>query len=99
MSALIIMPDGQKLPVAPLNGRDFSLEEAQAIVGGYVQMILLMEGRIMLVNEEAKIMPAVKAGGNDPNPTATMLAHHMGAIAADDYIAGVALVCEAGQFR
>lgn len=95
MSAIIIKPDGTKTETKPANGSDFSLKEAQTIVGGLVQLIVLTEGRIMLCNEEGKFNFADCA----ENPTATMLAHHVRAIAADDWIAGTVLVCDQRQFR
>ena len=33
----IIKTDGTRQPVQPANGSDFTLEEMQAIVGGYIE--------------------------------------------------------------
>ena len=34
----IIKTDGTRQPVQPANGSDFTLEEMQAIVGGYIEL-------------------------------------------------------------
>lgn len=86
MYAQLIDTNGGKREVKPANGRDFTPAEAQALVGGYVQLVVLNDGKIMLIDEEAKLKP------HEINPTATYLAHHVWAIAVSDYIAGNALV-------
>jgi hypothetical protein len=40
------------VPVVPANGTDFTLEEAQAHVGGYVELINLGDEHILLVDED-----------------------------------------------
>lgn len=92
MTAQLIDTNGAKVPMVPANGATFTLKEAQAAVGGYVQLIVLNDGKIMLCNEEAKLGP------HDQNPTATYLAHHVRAIAESDYIAGNVLVCDREMF-
>lgn len=94
MSAVLMMPDGDKREVEPADRHGFTLAEVQAFVGGFVQLVRLTEGRLMLINEEAKFMP-----GMQPNPAATRLAHHVGAIRNTDWICGPALICDASQFR
>ena len=37
----IIKTDGTRQPVQPANGSDFTLEEMQAIVGGYIELVEL----------------------------------------------------------
>lgn len=37
--ATIIYPDGREEKVSPANGNDFSLEEVQKIVGGYIEVV------------------------------------------------------------
>ncbi len=56
--AKIIRANGQVLGVKPANGRSFSLDEMQTIVGGYVEVIYpeSRTGAIMVVNEEGKLI-------------------------------------------
>lgn len=53
--AQIIKTDGTRIEVSPKNGKDFSLEELQEIVGGYIE-IVECEKNIMVINEEGKLM-------------------------------------------
>ena len=53
--AKIFFTDGSEKEVSPKNGSDFSLEEMQGIVGGYIQMLYLDNGELMVVNEEGKL--------------------------------------------
>ena len=48
----IIKTDGTRQPVQPANGSDFTLEEMQAIVGGYIELVELDGNTTMVVNEE-----------------------------------------------
>lgn len=41
--------------IKPRNGKKFRLEEAQKLVGGWVEMVHLYNGKILLVNEEGRI--------------------------------------------
>lgn len=50
--AILIRPSGSELPTTPANGKAFTLEEAQGIVGGYVARVYLRDGRIMLCDED-----------------------------------------------
>ncbi len=53
--AIIIHPDGTEENVSPSNGNDFSLEEAQKIVGGLIEAVALLDGNILVCNEEDKL--------------------------------------------
>ena len=53
----IIKTDGTRQPVQPANGSDFTLEEMQAIVGGYIELVELDGSTTMVVNEEGKLIP------------------------------------------
>lgn len=44
--------DGNVHEIKPANGRGYSLREAQAMVGGLVEVVHLRRGWILLVNEE-----------------------------------------------
>lgn len=79
--------------VEPKNGKFFRLEELQAIVGGYIEVINLRDDKVMIINEEGKLMHLPY------NHQATILAHSNRAIFPDDVIVGNALVCEADMVR
>ncbi len=86
--AEIIYANGRMEQVAPANGSDFSLEEMQRIVGGYIEVLNLNDGRLMVVNEEGKLE------GLDLNITATYLyGRH------SDCVVGNVLVCDSKQIK
>lgn len=92
-SAKIYTDYGFQKTVVPKNGETFSLEEVQAIVGGYVEVVRLDDKTIMCVNEDGKFMQSCFL-----NREATELAHSYKAIKVDDYICGCALVCPTPMF-
>lgn len=53
--AKIIKVNGAIIDVEPKNGKDFSLKELQSIVGGYIDIIHLKSGNILVVNDEGAI--------------------------------------------
>lgn len=55
METLWITTDGKVSPVIPENGTDFTLDELQGFVGGYIEIVWLNDGRCMIVNEEGKL--------------------------------------------
>ena len=67
--------------VKPKNGTDFTLEELQEFVGGYIEIITLGGGKIMVVNEEGWLL-------NLPPNWAATTRYGLGSV-----IAGNALVC------
>lgn len=89
--AQILKVSGQSENVEPANGTGFTLTEAQTIVGGYVELIHLFDGRIMLINEEGKL------AGLPLNVEATRL--FLVERAGYDVIVGDALVCANEQFQ
>lgn len=90
--AILINTDGRMQGVRPANGGDFSLEELQGFVEGFIEIVELTPNVIMVVNEEGK-------GVLEPNPTATVLAKARGAIFPHDYIAGNALMCPSNMVK
>lgn len=50
--AFLIKVDGTVHLKEPLDGKKFSLEEAQELVGGYVQMIRVRPAMVALLDEE-----------------------------------------------
>lgn len=89
----LIKPDGEKQEVNPKNGTDFSLEELQGFVGGYVQILHMGRGELMVINEEGKLK-------NLPvNRDATACAHWRGRLLEGDYIVGPVLICHKSQIK
>lgn len=54
MNTLLIVPGKPDTNPVPKNGKDFKLDEVQALVGGYVELIRLADGRLMLVDEDGR---------------------------------------------
>lgn len=54
--ATIYKTDGTEENIQPKNGKDFKLKELQPVVEGYVEIVRLRDGRIMVVNEEGMLM-------------------------------------------
>ena len=93
MKTEIIKADGTRINIRPENGRDFQLRELQEIVGGYIQIISLHDGRLMVLNEEGKLLALPY------NNDATEIAQEAEAIFDYDFIAGDVLVCKEGEVR
>lgn len=55
---LWIPVQGRAKEVMPANGTDFQLREVQKMVGGYVEVVYLRDGRVMLVDEEGLLKGA-----------------------------------------
>lgn len=89
MKAKIYKADGSIIDVKPNNGTDFSLEELQEIVGGYIEIVGLMDNEIMVINEEGKLIDLPF------NETATQMYQEVDGFY--DYIAGDVLVCDSNM--
>lgn len=89
--AKVIDVYGNCVEVSPKNGTDFSLEELQTVVGGYIEIVYLDDGEIMVVNEEGKL------NGLSVNGVATsyLLTHSD----CNDIIVGDVIVCDSCQVR
>ena len=83
----LVSVDGSITEISPINGKEFELEEVQRKVEGYIQIVQLNEDRIMIVNENGKIV------GLRYNFIATGIAEMFHALWAGDYICGEAIVC------
>ena len=93
--AIILYPDGTE---GRLDSKP-SLEVAQKTVGGYVQMVVLPDGRQLLVDEDGLSKRRANPHKHPHNLKATVLALPSGAaLDPDAGIVGVALVLE-GDFR
>jgi hypothetical protein len=88
--ATLIDPDGNVTEVSPANGSTFSLEELQAFVGGYIQIIGVSNDRLCVMNEEGKLI------GLPPNLPATAI---VDSLWADDYLAGTVLFCDSKEIE
>ena len=87
MQTKIIKADGTEQEVLPKDGKYFSLEEMQEIVGGFIEMISCNDQNFLCVlNEEGKIneLPI--------NEKATKLVDKI--ISPDDYLVGDVLITE-----
>jgi len=67
MASEMIYATGERVPVAPANGKNWTLGELQAKVGGYLELARTRDGRFMYVNEDGKRL------GLQPNRVATEL--------------------------
>lgn len=95
MKAKIIKADGTTIEVEPKNGTDFSLEEMNEIVNGYIEIVWFHDGsdNIMILNEEGKIE------GLPYNHQATIIAQQGKAISLTDNIVGDVLLCHKDQVK
>ena len=97
--AQIIKTNGEVIETQPKNGTDFSLEELQAIVEHkvgnvsyhYIEIINLRDGRIMVINDEGKLI------GCEMNRKATYI--FMQSFGAFDIVVGNVLLCNDNEVR
>lgn len=89
MESYIIRVNGEKEACVPSNGKDFTLEELQASVGGYAQLIRISHKPpiVMVVDEDGK------SKRKSVNRVATELAKPGVFILWGDVIRGDVLVC------
>lgn len=91
--AKIIKADGTEETIVPANGTDFSLEEAQKVVGGLIEVVNLSDEMIIVCNEEGLFMDF------DVNEKATELCHKSEAINPGSFIVGDVLYCHTDMIR
>lgn len=88
LEAIVIRVDGTKETVAlPLTAGD-RLKALQRLVGGFIEVVPLKDGRYMILHEDEKLRP------HSRNETATAMVQFDGWVAPDDYIAGAAVIVE-----
>lgn len=92
MNAYVLTTAGERKGISPANGTDFSLEECQNVVCGYIDVVDLRDGRIMIMNEEGKFMCTL-------NIQATVIALENGAIYNGDYICGDVIICDSDMLK
>ena len=85
-SAKIIYTDKEAEDYTPKNGKMFELDELQGIVGGWIEIIRLKDGRIIVINEEGK---SKDKAVNIPATNIMRRDHY-----TTDYIVGTAIVCD-----
>ena len=90
-TAKIVYPDKDSVDYTPKNGTTFELEEMQEIVGGYIEIIRLNDGRIIIVNEEGLLQ------GLPVNIEATNILRRDHS--TTQYIVGTAIVCDADMIE
>lgn len=93
--ARLIKTTGQITDEFPNDGNVFSLEELQKFVDGYIEVVILDQDRVMIVNEDGKLL------GLPINYTATKI-WKGNAQRMRDFIVGDALLCswrEAGMYE
>jgi len=91
--AKIIKANGEIKYVTPHSGSAFTLEELQNIVGGYIEIVHLMDvdNTIIVLNEEGKLM------GLKYNPKATELCQKHHVLMDGDFIVGDVIHCRIEQ--
>lgn len=91
--ATIYKTDDMVIATEPVNGNNFQLSELRNVVGGYIEVVTLRDGLMMIVNEEGKLQ------GLPVNNNATTVLHNMAVNDGykNDYVCGDALVCERHQ--
>lgn len=55
--ATVYEADGREFEVTPNNGTDFTLAELQHIVGGSIEIINLPSGKMLVCNENGRLIP------------------------------------------
>lgn len=83
-----ILTTGEVQEITPQNGTFFKLQELNEFVGGYIELVYLSDNRLMVVNEEGKLM------GLPVNIKATREVVMSG---INDIIVGDVLICDDSQ--
>ena len=91
-AGILLTATGAAIGVAPANGTDYTLEELQGLVEGWIEIVTLTANTIMVINEEGK-------GCLPKNVKATVMAKALGAIFPEDHIAGNALLCASDMVK
>lgn len=97
--AKIIKTTGEVIEVSPKNGKTFELEELQAVVEHkvgdvsfhYIEIVYLRDGRLMVVNEEGKLI-----GAPVNNKATDIFIESFGVF---DIVCGNVLVCDDNEIE
>lgn len=91
--ATIYKTSGECIETSPKNGKYFTLSEMQAIVSGFIEIVDLYDGRLMVVNEEGKL------NGLGINHKATEIYLDAMPVMVVNIIVGDVLVCGKKEIR
>lgn len=89
--AQIIKTNGEVIETKPKNGTDFQFDELQSIVGGYIEVVSLHDGRLVVCDEEGKLK------GKERNHKATDILHSV--FNTNDFMVGDVLVCNENEIK
>jgi len=91
--ATLILEDGRERTVTPANAtQGFTLAELYSAIGcDVVEVVWLRDGRLLLIDENGKLV------GREVNDVATNLARAV--LQAHDVIVGPALLCSRREFQ
>lgn len=89
--ARIFKTNGEVVEVHPKNGTDFQLDELQAIVGGYIEVVGIHNGYLIVCDEEGKLK------GKERNHNATGI--FQAALQANDFLVGDVLICKEEEIK
>lgn len=99
--ATIYRTNGTEEHIEPKNGKVFSLEELNAVVNGYIEIVRISNGKLMVVNEEGKCLQlpynekATEILRDDYRVNRFSTAWRY----ASDFIVGDALLCDTDQIE
>lgn len=94
--AKLIKVKGKDIEVSPANGTDFTLDELQMYVGGYIELVNLPENRYMVVNEDGLGLKL------EENTKATRFLYTCGiapTMFPNGFVRGDVLVCDTNQIQ
>jgi hypothetical protein len=83
--ALLLKASGDVEEIRPAHGRTFVLDELQALVGGFIEVVRTVDGRWLVINEDGKRRELAR------NLQATALYHQAGGIPWDVVVGDVLL--------
>lgn len=90
-SAKIIYTDKEAEDYTPKNGKTFEFDELKGIVDGYIEIVRLNDGRVIIVDEDGK---SKNKAVNIPATNILRRDHY-----TTDYIVGTAIVCDADMIE
>ena len=85
----ILITTENKVSIVKSSNKSFSLSELQEFVGGWIEIIDLGSGKLLVVNEEGKLMKLAE------NKIATIFARDF--ISYGDSIVGNAILADRGE--
>jgi hypothetical protein len=88
--ATIIYPDGREQSFSPQDGETFHVEELKDVIGGYLEVVSLFDGRLMLLDEDGKRKQAPL------NEVATDMASEV--LQPFDYVVGTVVIVSRKEF-